>query len=689
MAQENGHHDLLIGEEVASTTPHTSHRPAHRAAPRAAPQCAAERASVAQSVPAPSGPLMAARELLRNPPGEAASPDAHRQWRDDVDRLLNLAQASPGSAGGYVSRLRHRQGGASGSVHSPSVRSARTEDLRAELNRRHAGEDARISIERVRNRQLNIGVRVLAPELDAAAARQQEPAQAPVSGVGCAALADHLRAVAWPSKFRPHLPKKYDGSSNPSEFLQVYITAITAAGGNEAVMASYFHVALTGPARTWLMNLTPGSIQSWGELYAQFMANFASAYQQHGVEAHLHAVRQQPGETLRTFISRFTKVRGTILRISDASIIMAFRQGVRDEKMLEKLATHQVETVTTLFALADKCARAAEDRAWHSATQAGPAQMSGPSVAAPGSGKKKNKKNRGFDKSRIRGSAIAAATTGGQNSRGKRPRQQRTDPGSCPVHPGARHSATECCEIQKLAEHLSKRRDQASREGTSPPWRSGKEKVSNADTAATERELGYQTPNKDLKGLFHQSDSESGGDERRKKLYVMYGGSADLVSRRDVKTLCREVLSVKPATPKAAPHQRWKSITISFGPSDCPENMAGAGVLPLVMAPTIANVRLHHVLIDGGAGLSVISYAAFKHLQILESKRTPSRPFSGVGPDPVYPVGTISLPVTFGTEDNFRTENVQFEVADVNLPFNAIIGRPALYRFMAIAHYGT
>jgi hypothetical protein len=164
--------------------------------------------------------------------------------------------------------------------------------------------------------------------------------------------------VAWLSKFRPHLPKKYDWTSNLSEFLQVYITAIMAAGGNEAVMASYFHVAWTGPAWTWLMNLTPGSIQSWGELCAQFTANFASAYQQYGVEAHLHAVRQQPGETLRAFISRFTKVRGTIPRISDASIITAFRQGVRDEKMLEKLATHQVETVTTLFAWTDKCARA-------------------------------------------------------------------------------------------------------------------------------------------------------------------------------------------------------------------------------------------------------------------------------------------------------------------------------------------
>jgi hypothetical protein len=187
------------------------------------------------------------------------------------------------------------------------------------------------------------------------------------------------------------LLEKYDRMSNPSEFLQVYVTAITAAGGNTAVMATYFHVALSGPARTWLMNLAPGSIYSWEELCARFVANFASTYQQHGVEAHLHAVRQEPGETLRTFISRFTKVRGTIPHISDASIITAFRQGVRDEKMLEKLATHDVETVPTLFALADKCARVAEGRAWHSAPQTGAAQ-SGGSCAVPRDDKKKKRR---------------------------------------------------------------------------------------------------------------------------------------------------------------------------------------------------------------------------------------------------------------------------------------------------------
>jgi hypothetical protein len=253
------------------------------------------------------------------------------------------------------------------------------------------------------------------------------------------------------------LPEKYDGTSNRSKFLQVYVTAITAAGGNTAMMATYFHVALSGPARTWLMNLTPGSVYSWEELCARFVANFTGAYQQHGVEAHLHAVRQEPGETLRKFISRFTKVRGTIPRIFYASIITAFRQGVRDEKMLEKLATYDVETVPTLFALADKCARAAEGRAWHSAPQTGAAQ-SGGLGAVPRDGKKKKKKDRDYQKPRST-ALVVAATTGGQGDRNKRPRPQRGNNGSCPMHPNDRHSAEECREIIDLVKHVSERRE--------------------------------------------------------------------------------------------------------------------------------------------------------------------------------------------------------------------------------------
>jgi hypothetical protein len=275
------------------------------------------------------------------------------------------------------------------------------------------------------------------------------------------------------------------------------------------VMATYFHVALSGPARTWLMNLTPGSIYSWEELCVRFIANFASAYQQHGMEAHLHAVRQEPGETLWAFISRFTKVRGTIPRISDASIITAFRQGVRDEKMLDKLATHDVETVSTLFALADKCARATEDRAWHSAPQTVVTQTVGLGTV-PWDGKKKKKKDRDHQKSWSTALVVAVAT-GGRGDHNKRPRSQRGNSDPCPVHPNGRHSATECREIMDLTKRVSERREQSSKDGSPPRRRPGKERIDNGEVAAAERDLGYQSPEGDLKDVF-AGGSYSGGN---------------------------------------------------------------------------------------------------------------------------------------------------------------------------------
>jgi hypothetical protein len=298
--------DFLVEEEAVSSTPQVSDcLVSGIVVVHAARHHTAAQTSRTPSRTAP-GALSAARELLRHPPSSTASRGAMKQWRDDVDRLLGMAYSTSIRSRSRSSRRQHE---ASASVRSPSVRGAQTTDLRAELNRRRAGEDARISLERVRERRQNIEGRNLDQDFPAVAPQApmgtRSQAGVPLADVGCAALADHLRAASWPPKFRPHLPEKYDGTSNPSEFLQVYVTAITTAGGNTAVMATYFHVALSGPTRTWLMNLAPGSIYSWEELCARFVVNFASAYQQHGVEAHLHAVRQEPGETLRKFISRF------------------------------------------------------------------------------------------------------------------------------------------------------------------------------------------------------------------------------------------------------------------------------------------------------------------------------------------------------------------------------------------------
>jgi hypothetical protein len=128
-------------------------------------------------------------------------------------------------------------------------------------------------------------------------------------------------------------------------------------------------------------------------------------------------------------------------------------------------------------------------------------------------------------------------------------------------------------------------------------------------------ETELQDARKALKVVYGHSDSESSDNEHRKALHVMFGGFWDITSRHIVKTLCREIADTASAS-KAAPHRKWMETPIGFNATDCPKSVAGAGQLLLLVSPTIANVKLYHVLIDGGAALNLISLAAFKKLQI-------------------------------------------------------------------------
>jgi hypothetical protein len=63
-------------------------------------------------------------------------------------------------------------------------------------------------------------------------------------------------------------------------------------------------------------------------------------------------------------------------------------------------------------------------------------------------------------------------------------------------------------------------------------------------------------------------------------------------------------------------------------------------------------------------------------------------PFYGVvSGKAAYPIDRVCLPVTFGTEENFRIEYLTFEVADFRSSYHAIFGRPMLAMFMAIPHH--
>ncbi|XP_025825144.1 uncharacterized protein LOC112900498 [Panicum hallii] len=68
---------------------------------------------------------------------------------------------------------------------------------------------------------------------------------------------------------------------------------------------------------------------------------------------------------------------------------------------------------------------------------------------------------------------------------------------------------------------------------------------------------------------------------------------------------------------------------------------------------------------------------------------TPSKaPFYDIMPGNLgTPLETVTLPVTFDTRENYRTKYIKFEVANFESLYHAILGRPALAKFMAMPHY--
>jgi hypothetical protein len=115
--------------------------------------------------------------------------------------------------------------------------------------------------------------------------------------------------------------------------------------------------------------------------------------------------------------------------------------------------------------------------------------------------------------------------------------------------------------------------------------------------------------------------------------------------------------------------------------------MRTVGHVPLVCTPRVNNVAVSKMLVDGGAGLNVLSVENFEKMQVPYERLMPTRPFSGVTSGTTIPIGQVCLSVTFVTRENYRTELIDFDVAHIDLPYNAILGYPALAKFMAVTHH--
>jgi hypothetical protein len=192
-------------------------------------------------------------------------------------------------------------------------------------------------------------------------------------------------------------------------------------------------------------------------------------------------------------------------------------------------------------------------------------------------------------------------------------------------------------------------------------------------------------PPHDKKSKKKADEGNDDFQEPDKTVNVLFGG---LPNRRSQKATRREVLSIELVVLMPL---RWSEVPITFSCVDQWTSFSEPGHFPLVMKPVVAGSRLNKVLIDGGSGLNVLFTKTLKKMKLdithMLTKSAP--PFYGIVPgNATIPLGAVVLPVTFGeNRENDRTEYIKFKVADFKTSYHAILGRPAIAKFMTVPHY--
>ena len=124
---------------------------------------------------------------------------------------------------------------------------------------------------------------------------------------------------------------------------------------------------------------------------------------------------------------------------------------------------------------------------------------------------------------------------------------------------------------------------------------------------------------------------------------ALLGGSQAPPSDRHVKPFFRQIGA---ACKRLGAPSGWAApeADLTFDSEDHPGSTDGSGMLPMLCTPTICNVAITKTLIDGGAGLNVLSMEAFSLLHVPLERLCPGKPFSGVGDGSTGPLGRSVFP---------------------------------------------
>jgi hypothetical protein len=179
---------------------------------------------------------------------------------------------------------------------------------------------------------------------------------------GPQAFSRAIRRAPFPTRFRaPTTITKYSGETRPELWLADYRLACQLGGtDDDNLIIRNLPLFLSDAARAWLEHLPPAQISNWDDLVKAFAGNFQGTYVRPGNSWDLRSCRQQPGESLREYIRRFSKQRTELPNITDSDVIGAFLAGTTCRDLVSKLGRKTPTKASELMDIATKFASGQE-----------------------------------------------------------------------------------------------------------------------------------------------------------------------------------------------------------------------------------------------------------------------------------------------------------------------------------------
>jgi hypothetical protein len=137
-----------------------------------------------------------------------------------------------------------------------------------------------------------------------------------------------------PSKFQMPSLETFDETKDPLDHLESFKTMMCLQEVSDEIMCLAFPTTLKGSARIWFKKLTPGSVGSFAQLSRSFFNHFIGGQRYGRPTTHLLNVRQNEGETLRSYLTRFNKKTLLVDEADDKVVLTAFISGLQSGDFL-------------------------------------------------------------------------------------------------------------------------------------------------------------------------------------------------------------------------------------------------------------------------------------------------------------------------------------------------------------------